>query len=109
VGSKIEEGDWNPVLNAVVISSKEFGWKHTNYRNWWEAMNLKLITNILFIVYVLVGKCTKYIEDEVLMAVNAKIMILWDVALHSLVGSFLQNAGTCIPKYTASHPGSAVS
>jgi hypothetical protein len=28
VGYKMEEGDWNPGLNAVVISSKEFRWKH---------------------------------------------------------------------------------
>ena len=42
--------------------------------------------------YLLAGKCTKYIEDEVLMAVNVKVMVLWDVALYSLVDSFLQNA-----------------
>jgi hypothetical protein len=56
--------------------------------------------------YLLAGKCTIYVEDEVLMAINAKVVVLWDVALHSLLGSVLQNAGTRIPKYTASHPGS---
>jgi len=30
--------------------------------------------------YLLAGKCTKYIADEVLMAVNVKVMVLWDVA-----------------------------
>jgi len=56
--------------------------------------------------YLLAAQCTKCIADEVPMAINVKAMVLWDVVLYSLVDSFLQNAGTSVPKYRASHPES---
>ena len=65
-------------------------------------MNLKLI----IYSYLLAGKYTKYIADEVLVAINVKVVVLWHVASYSFGDSFLQNAGTSIPIYTASHPGS---
>jgi uncharacterized membrane protein len=30
--------------------------------------------------YLLAGKCTKYTADEVLVAINVKVMVSWDVA-----------------------------
>ena len=56
--------------------------------------------------YLLAAQCTKYVADGVPMAINVKVMVLWVVVLYSLVDSFLQNSGTSIPKYTASHPES---
>lgn len=59
---------------------------------------------LIIYIYLFAGKCTKYIADEVLVAVNVKAMVLWGVASCSLVDTFLHIAGTCIRIYMASHP-----
>lgn len=45
-----------------------------------------------------------YMRSEVFTAVNIMVMLFWNV-IYNLVEGFFQNFGSCLPDYTASHPG----